>query len=120
MVVAVLGASPKAERFSHKAAVMLQDFGHRVVPVNPYHPCVAGLTCAPSLSALDKGSVDTVTVYMREALLAPRASELLALMPRRIIFNPGSEAPALAKTLREAGIECVDACTLVMLRSGAF
>ena len=120
MTVAVLGASPKRERFSHKAAVMLQEYGHHVLPINPYHARVAGLDCAPSLAALPPGSVDTVTVYMREALLAPQLAELLALAPRRVIFNPGSEAPALEKTLREEGIECVDACTLVMLRSGTF
>ena len=120
MVVAVLGASPKAERFSHKATVMLQEYGHRVVPVNPYHPSVAGLSCVPSLSTLEEGSVDTVTVYMREVILEPHLPELLVLMPRRIIFNPGSEAPVLEKVLREAGIECVDACTLVMLRRGTF
>jgi hypothetical protein len=42
------------------------------------------------------------------------------LKPRRVIFNPGSENEALAKKLREAGIEVVEACTLVLLRSEAF
>ena len=120
MDVAILGASPKTERYSYKASMLLQEYGHRALPVNPYHHSVAGQACVSSLGAFAAGSVDTVTVYMREALLAPHLPELLDLKPRRVIFNPGSEAPALEKVLREAGIECVDACTLVMLRSGSF
>ncbi|MFN9960216.1 MAG: CoA-binding protein, partial [bacterium] len=41
--------------------------------------------------------------------------EILALHPRRIIFNPGTENPELEKLAASKGIEAVEACTLVML-----
>jgi hypothetical protein len=44
----------------------------------------------------------------------------VALNPRRVIFNPGTESAPLQQALDEAGIEWLEACTLVMLRTGQF
>lgn len=57
---------------------------------------------------------------MRPQLLAPQLAALIALAPRRVIFNPGSEDETLAEQLREQGIACENACTLVLLRSRQF
>ena len=46
--------------------------------------------------------------------------QLLALHPKRIIFNPGAENAAFAKEAETAGIEALEACTLVMLGTGHF
>ncbi len=46
--------------------------------------------------------------------------EILAAKPQRIIFNPGAENEELAAAASSAGIEVVEACTLVMLRTGLF
>jgi hypothetical protein len=35
-------------------------------------------------------------------------------------MNPGAENPALAEKAEQAGIEVVEGCTLVMLRTGQF
>lgn len=117
--VVVLGASPKPERYSYKATQMLTEYGHTVVPVNPYHRAVAGIQCQPDIASVD-GPVDTVTVYMRGELLAPHMDALIGLSPRRVIFNPGSEDEGLARELSARGIVCEDACTLVLLRSKQF
>jgi len=37
-----------------------------------------------------------------------------------VIFNPGAENPELSTMLKEAGIEPVEACTLVMLNTGQY
>jgi hypothetical protein len=47
-------------------------------------------------------------------------SEIIEAHPRRIIFNPGSENDRLAAVASAAGIEVVEGCTLVMLKTGAF
>ncbi|HMO51968.1 MAG TPA: CoA-binding protein [Kiritimatiellia bacterium] len=120
MKVAVLGASPKPERYANQAVRLLREFGHDVIPVTPAHTEVAGVPAAPNLEALPEGGVDTVTVYVSPAHSATMTSALLRLRPRRVIFNPGAENPALAEALRHAGIEVEDACTLVLLRLGAF
>ncbi|MBD2858699.1 CoA-binding protein [Spongiibacter sp. KMU-158] len=117
--VVVVGASPKPERYSYKAAVMLGEYGHRVLPINPYHQTVAGHTCIGHINELDE-PVDTVTLYVRPELLEPIMPELIALKPRRVIFNPGTESEVHEAQLRENGIAVEEACTLVLLRTEQF
>jgi hypothetical protein len=45
---------------------------------------------------------------------------LKTIKPRRVIFNPGTENPRLARSLRADGIEVEEACTLVLLQTGQF
>lgn len=117
--VAVIGASPKPERYSNKAVRLLREHGHTVLPVNPAQAEIEGLPVTRSIDALPRG-VDTVTLYVSPAHSAPLLQPLLALQPRRVIFNPGAENPALEQGLREAGIAVEEACTLVLLRTGQF
>lgn len=117
--VAVLGASPKPERYSHQAVQLLRQYGHDVIPVNPAQHEIAGLPVASSLSAITQ-PVDTVTLYVSPAHQGDLEPQLKALHPRRVIFNPGTENPSLAARLRAAGMETEDACTLVLLRTRQF
>lgn len=117
--VAVLGASPKPERYSNQAIRLLRQYGHAVIPVNPAQREIAGLPVAPALGAI-KQAVDTVTVYVSPAHLEPLVDGLLALRPKRVIFNPGAEHPSVAARLAQAGIATEEACTLVLLRTGQF
>ncbi len=117
--VAVLGASPKPERYSHRAVRLLQEHGHRVIPVNPGHDRIDGLPVARRLADIHD-PVDTVTVYLSPDMLTRLMPELIALKPGRVLFNPGSESDTLAKALTEAGIPNENVCTLVLLRTGQY
>jgi len=50
----------------------------------------------------------------------PLYDYIIKTKPKRIIFNPGSENPALVKLAIEAGIKVENACTLVLLRTDQF
>jgi predicted CoA-binding protein len=117
--VVVLGASPKRERYSYRAMAMLREYGHRPVPVNPTSAEVLGEKCYPSIADIP-GPIDTVTVYLRKTRSDPLRRDILQAKPPRIIFNPGAENHELATQARERGIEVIEGCTLVMLRSGTF
>jgi predicted CoA-binding protein len=65
-------------------------------------------------------NVDTVTLYLNPTRQEPYYDYILGLKPRRIIFNPGTENPELEMLASEAGIECMEACTLVMLSTGQY
>jgi predicted CoA-binding protein len=117
--VAVLGASPKSERYSNMAVVLLREKGHEVVPVNPAFTEIEGLKTCPDIQSLP-GDVHTLTMYVGAAKSAGLAPDILKLNPKRVIFNPGSENPELQKTLAAAGVEVKEACTLVLLRTGQF
>lgn len=117
--VAVLGASPKEDRFSFKAVHMLKEHGHQPIPVHPAGHVVDGITSVKTLDDV-QGPVDTLTMYVGPAISNDEYERILKLKPRRVIFNPGSENEELAEKLEAAGIEIVHACTLVMLRSAQF
>jgi len=116
--VAVLGASDNPERYSHQAVLLLQEHGHRVLPVHPALETIAGLPVVKDLAALPP--VDTLTLYVGAARLPALTDEIIRLRPGRVIFNPGTESPELQAALTAAGIPWQEACTLVLLRTGQF
>jgi len=117
--VVVLGASANPERYSHKAVVALLEHGHHVIPVHPALSEVLGLTVVSRLDAV-AGPVDIVTLYVNAAQSTPLREALIQVAPRRVIFNPGTENPELVAALEREHIECLEACTLVMLATGQF
>ena len=117
--VAVLGASPKPDRYSNQALRLLGRFDYRPIPVNPAYEEVEELTCFPNLAAI-AAPVHTITIYLGPARSTPLIEEILAANPQRVIMNPGAENEELAAAASGAGIEVVEGCTLVMLRTGLF
>jgi len=117
--VAVLGASPKEDRYSFKAVHMLVEHGHHPIPVHPRGHTVDGIAGVKSLNDI-LDHIDTLTVYVNAGISDAEFDNIVRLKPRRVIFNPGAENDALATRLESAGIEVVKACTLVMLRTGQF
>jgi hypothetical protein len=59
-------------------------------------------------------------MYVGPAISRGLGEKLIALKPRRILFNPGSENPALNTQLQAAGIGVDESCTLVLLHTGQF
>lgn len=117
--VAVLGASPKRNRYSNMAVRRLIEEGYSVIPVNPGYSTVEGIQTVSSLSEI-KDKVDTLTMYINPYLAEKTAEEIVKLAPRRVIFNPGSESFPLMDKLKRANIMSLQACTLVMLSTGQF
>jgi predicted CoA-binding protein len=117
--VGILGASPKPDRYAYKALELLHEYGHRTIPINPAFAEILGEKCYPTISDAP-GPIETVTLYLGETRSNPLIDEIISAKPRRIIMNPGAENAALAQRAEEAGIEVVEGCTLVMLRTGQF
>lgn len=61
--VAILGASPKPDRYAYRAFEMLRQFGHRPVPINPAFDEILGEKCFPTINDAPK-PIDTVTLYL--------------------------------------------------------
>ena len=117
--VAVLGASQKPERYSNQAVRLLASFDYRPIPVNPAFEEIEGLKCFPSLAEIGE-PVHTITLYLGAERSTPLIDQIMAASPQRIIMNPGAENEELAAVASGAGIEVVEGCTLVMLRTGLF
>ncbi|NLI30010.1 MAG: CoA-binding protein [Nitrospiraceae bacterium] len=117
--VAVVGASPKEDRYSNRAMQMLASYGHTPIPVAPVHTEILGRPVFRSLIDIQQ-PVHTVAMYVGSDRQAGIIDDILRIKPFRVIFNPGTENPAAYGPLRSAGIEPLEACTLVMLSTGQF
>jgi predicted CoA-binding protein len=117
--VVVLGASDDPRRVAYRAQALLAEHGHRVVGVNPRLTSANGTPCVTKLEQVPE-PVDTITVYLKPELAEPLGDAMIALHPKRVIFNPGSESAALSHRLETAGVRVQWECTLVLLRSGAY
>jgi len=117
--VAVLGASKNPERYSNQAVRLLASFDYRPIPINPAFEEIEGVRCFPKLAEIGE-PVHTISIYMNAARSTPLIDEIVAANPLRIIMNPGAENEELAAAASGAGIEVVEGCTLVMLRTGLF
>jgi predicted CoA-binding protein len=112
-VTLVLGASENTSRYSNIATQRLLEAGHKVALVGKSEGVVRGIPIHTFLPVHEQ--IDTVTMYLNPQNQQKWYEELLALNPRRIIFNPGTENPELEALAREKGILVTEACTLVLL-----
>jgi len=114
----VLGASTKPERYSYKAAKKLVEHGHEIVLLGRREGEVADTAIQTSFENIE--DIDTVTMYLGADNQVGYYDDIIALKPRRIIFNPGSENEELAVLARKNEIEVEEACTLVLLSMGNY
>jgi predicted CoA-binding protein len=114
----VLGASEKTERYSNKAIHMLRNHHMPVVAIGNKAGMVKDVSFSKEQQAFE--DVDTVTLY----LSAPHQKEyydyIISLHPKRIIFNPGTENDELQELAKQHSIQCLEACTLVLLSTGQY
>lgn len=117
--VAILGASPKPARYAYQALRLLDDMGYRVIPIHPHFDQIDEIPVVDRLVNIQE-PVHTLTLYVGPERSQGLIADIVALRPGRVIFNPGTESPALEAALSTAGIPSERACTLVLLRTGQF
>ena len=114
----VLGASPNTERYSNRAASELMHYKHPVELLGIKDGEINGQEIDKSPKMYD--DIDTVTMYLGARHQTEYYQYLFALEPNRVVFNPGAENDELCQRLEKKGIECIEACTLVMLSIGNY
>ncbi len=117
--VAIIGASHKPQRYSYQAQELLMENGHSVFPVSGNGREILGVNGYSSIKEIS-APVDTVTLYLNAGRHEAIKQDMLALKPRRIIFNPGTESDELEAFYQSNGIITEQACTLVLLRTNQF
>jgi hypothetical protein len=114
----VIGASTNPERYSFKAIRQLLINKHEVLALGLKPGDVDGVTIQTGRPHFE--NLDTVTLYIGPAHQPEFYDYILALKPKRIIFNPGTENPAFEELAARANIKTEEACTLVLLSVGAY
>ena len=114
----VLGASANPERYSYLAISRLKNAGEEVVAIGNKPGEVSGVSIYTSPLKIE--GLDTVTLYLSPVNQIGYYEYIIALKPKRVIFNPGTENPEFAKLLKQNGIDAEIACTLVLLSTGQY
>lgn len=115
----ILGASTNPSRYAYLAAERLTRNGHRIIPVGVKKGEVMGETIINS-KEIPNVPIDTITLYIGPWHQEEWYHYILSIKPNRIIFNPGTENDELEKKAKQAGIETVEGCTLVMLAANTY
>ncbi|GAB2486489.1 MAG: CoA-binding protein [Cytophagales bacterium] len=116
----IVGATENPSRYAFMAASMFEERGMDFVPIgikkgSVYGRDILDLRQKPALEG-----IHTITLYIGPANQEEWIDYLIGLKPQRIIFNPGTENPVFFRKAKEAGIEVLPACNLVMLSTGQF
>jgi predicted CoA-binding protein len=114
----VLGASDNPARYSYLAIHRLRNHGHPVVAVGRRNTLVADVPVDKEKKPFTE--VDTITLYLNANHQKEYYDYILALKPKRIIFNPGAENEELSALAIKNKIQPIEACTLVMLSTNQY
>jgi predicted CoA-binding protein len=114
----VIGASENPERYSNRAVKSLVQHNEPVVAIGLKTGKIGEVEILADFPKLD--DVETVTLYVGPQNQPSWYDYILSLKPKRVIFNPGTENAEFEKMCTDAGIETIEACTLVMLSVGTY
>ena len=111
--IAVVGLSPKPHRPSHQVARYLMGAGYSIIPVNPGHDALLGLTCYPNLRAIPT-QVDMVDIFRRSEAVLNIIDDAVAVGARFIWMQEGIVNQEAAAKAEAAGlIVIMDRCTKI-------
>lgn len=116
--VAVVGASPKAERPVFRVMNYLAGAGFTLFPVNPAYAGekILGLSCLSSLAALPE-EVDVVALFLSAKMQGEVAGEIRNLSFKPVIwFQPGAENAELASLLKAEGYTVMESDCMMAAR----
>ena len=114
----VIGASTNTERYSNLAVKKLVAHNHPVVALGKRAGMIGNTAIITDKKIME--DIDTVTLYLNPENQKPYYDYILALKPKRIIFNPGAENDELETLAEENGIKTMEACTLVLLSTSQY
>ncbi len=116
-----MGASLKPRRYSYLAVKRLVNNGFETVGFGRVGGTLESAKITSNLEEIKRiGDIHTITLYLNKNQQEPYYEFIQNLLPERVIFNPGTENPEFEAALRQAGIEAIQACTLVMLATGTY
>jgi predicted CoA-binding protein len=114
----VIGASTNPKRYSYMATNLLSAYKYEVVALGNKAGSIGEHPITTHFP--ESQDIDTVTMYLNENLQKEYYDKIIDLKPKRVIFNPGTENQEFIELLKKAGIQALEACTLVLLRTNQF
>lgn len=116
----IIGSVPKPYRYAYQAATMLEDRDLEFIPMGIQEGEILGQQILNIYDYPKIEGVETITLYINPKRQKEWYDYLISMSPNRIIFNPGTENQEFKSMAEKEGIECIEACTFVMLSTGVF
>jgi predicted CoA-binding protein len=112
--IAVLGASPKPEKASHRVAKYLKEAGYKMIPVYPKEDKILGEKVYRSLAEIDV-PVDMVVVFRKPAALDIISDAVIARGEVKTYWTQlGLVNNSAAQKVKNAGINVVqNLCAMI-------
>ncbi len=114
----VLGASLKPERYSNLAINRLKAKSVKTRAVGLKEGVVNDVIINIGKPVFT--DIHTITLYLNPKRQKDYYNYILALMPKRVIFNPGTENIELMDLLKKNNIDFEVACTLTLLATNQY
>ena len=106
--IAVVGASPRRERPSHRVMAFLQRHGYRAIPVNPNAAgeLIHGEKCYAALADIEE-PVDMVDIFRRSEKAGAAVDDAIATGAKVVWMQLGVRDEAAAARAEAAGLKVV-------------
>jgi len=114
----VIGASENPGRYANQAVRMLRENNIPVAAVGLKAGEIQDVKIQTGFPKIE--NIHTVTLYVGPKNQPSYYDYILSLKPKRVVFNPGTENDEFQEKIEKAGIEAIEACTLVMLSVGNY
>jgi len=112
-IIAVVGASNKPLRDSHRIMQYLMRESYVVIPVNPMYAEIDGEKCFPDLTSIGK-PIDIVDVFRNPDAVDEIVAEAIAVKAKTIWLQLGVVNAAAARNAEKAGLQVImDHCIAI-------
>jgi predicted CoA-binding protein len=112
--VAVIGASNDRTRYGNMAVRAFRRAGYQVYPVNPTEPEIEGLKTYPAIKDIP-AELDTVTIYVRPAVLVKLLPNIAAKGCKDLWLNPGTTSDTVLAEVERLGLNAIQGCSILAI-----
>jgi len=114
----IIGASSNPERYALQAAGSLVEPGKENELLGLGLDTVFNRTI--HTEKIQFSDIDTVTLYVGPKNQPMYYDYVIAIKPKRVLFNPGTENPEFQDLLKKNDIAFEECCTLVLLSTNQY
>lgn len=112
--VAIIGASNDRAKFGNKAVRAHLQAGYTVYPVNPKEIEIEGLKVFQDLDSVPD-PVDRISMYVPPKVGLAMLDQIARKQPKELYLNPGTESPELVQKAEAAGLQPIQACSIIAI-----